>query len=94
MYQAFRNCIKNLTIVDDTLEKLGTITDYNMHKRTIGFILGWFITAVLIISLEIPHLRSTNDNITQIIYVIFIRMFLVHINVINDLTITSMLWLV
>jgi len=93
MYQVFRNCIKNLTIVDDTLEKLGIITDYNLHMRTIGFILGWFIIAILLICLEIAHLRSTND-ITQITYVSFIRMFCIHINVISDLTITSMLWLV
>jgi len=93
-YQAFRNCIKNITAVDNTLEKLGITTDYKLHMRTIWLILGWCSIIILILSLDIPFLRSLNFNIAQSIYIPFKRMYYIHINVINDLTITSMLWLV
>jgi len=95
LYQAFRNCIKNLTCVDDTLEKLGIRTDYKLYKKTIWLILGWFISAIIIICLDIPVLRKKNDsNIAQTMYILFIRIYCIHINIINDLIITSMLGLV
>jgi len=78
--------------VDDTLEKLGITTDYKLYMRTIWFILGWFMVVVLIIHLEIPLLK--NINIIQTICIPFTQMYCVHINIISDLTITSMLWLV
>lgn len=94
LYQAFKNCVKDLIIVDDTLKKLGTITGCKLYMKAIWFILGWFIIATLIICGEILLLSSQNHDIVQAIYISFIRIYCIHFNIISDLIITSILWLV
>ncbi|XP_072754253.1 uncharacterized protein [Anoplolepis gracilipes] len=87
----FRNCIKDLTTVNNTLKKLGTITDYKLYMRTIWLIIGWFMITILLICVDIQFLRSKNYDVARVIYTPFIRIYCVHINVIGDLTITTML---
>ncbi|XP_070172339.1 uncharacterized protein [Polyergus mexicanus] len=93
IYGEFRNCIKSLTIVDDTLEKLTrTTTDCKLYRRTIWYILGWFMIAILIIGGEILYsFLGRQDQDAPAIYVSFIRIYCIHITVIGDLTITSMI---
>jgi len=80
--------------VNDTLEKLETITDYKLYMRTIWLILGWFMMAILIIYVEIQSLTNENVNIAQVIYVSLMGVYCIHINIIGDLIITNMLGLV
>ena len=94
LYQTFRDYIKKLAIVDDTLEKLGTITDYyKLYMRTVWLILGWLLIIVLITYEEIQFLK-TNDYLEAAIYISFMRNYCILMNVLGDLIITSILELV
>jgi len=82
--------------VDDTLFKLGTMTDYNkLRKKAICLVLGWSVILVLLncITALILEYEFDCDIITAII-VVFIRNYAFHINAIGDLTTASILALV
>ncbi|KAL6438841.1 hypothetical protein ACFW04_003728 [Cataglyphis niger] len=91
--KAFKNCIKSLNIVDDTLEKLGIITDYNkLRMRTLWLILGFFLISISIIGGKIRFLKTQyNSDITLLIYFPFMRRYCAYVNIIGDLIITNML---
>ncbi|XP_071631946.1 uncharacterized protein [Temnothorax longispinosus] len=89
----FQNCLRKLDIVDSTLFKLGTVTDYNkLRKKTVRLVLGWFMIVILTIysvALSIKN-EYNRDNATSIFYVL-IRDYCFHINFIGDLTTASIL---
>ncbi|KAL6438840.1 hypothetical protein ACFW04_003727 [Cataglyphis niger] len=91
--KAFKNCIKKLIIVDETLEKLEIITDYNkLRMTTVWLILGLLFMYILIICGKMRLLRNEyNIDSGPLIYLPFMRSFCVYANIIGDLIITSML---
>lgn len=94
--QKFRNCLKRLAIVDATLEKLGIITNYKqLHRKTVWIVSGWFITSILLNSLQVIFLTKVYqyDGITTI-YLVFILNHWTHVNFLGDLTMTNIIGLV
>ncbi|KAL6267845.1 hypothetical protein P5V15_000917 [Pogonomyrmex californicus] len=89
----FRNCLKKLDIIDDTLYKLGIVTDYNkLYKKTVWLVLGWFIIVVLINSGTALYVKAEkNCDILVAMYLVFIRNHSYHINVIDDLITATIL---
>jgi len=79
--------------VDNTLLKLGTITDYNkLRKKTICLVLGWFVTMVLLnCSTALFIEREFDYDIITAIFLIFILNYGFFINAIDDLTTASIL---
>ncbi|KAL6422636.1 hypothetical protein ACFW04_010696 [Cataglyphis niger] len=92
----FKNCLKKLTVVDITLEKLEITINYQqLHKRIVRLVLGWFAIAILInyiTMLFIEH--SFKYNLATAIYFTFMFNHCYHINLIGDLTLISILGLV
>lgn len=96
LFQKFRNCLRKLTIVDITLEKLGTTINYQqLHKRIVRLVLGWFATAILINYINIIFLEHYfKYNLATAIYFTSMANHCSHINLIGDLTMISILGLV
>lgn len=96
MRQKFRNCLKKLTIVDDTLEKLGTTIDYHkLYMRTIWLFLSWIMIMLLITYIEALWLQNQfNFDITITIYIASMINYCSHLNFINNLIFISILGLV
>lgn len=94
--QKFRHCLKKLAIVDITLEKLGTIINYHqLYAKTVRLVVGWFVTAILINCVHVLYAQyQYNYGIPRIICISMIMNYCSHINLIDDLTITSILKLV
>lgn len=47
-FQKFKNCLRKLTIVDNTLEKLGIMINYQqLRMRIVRLVLGWFAIVLL-----------------------------------------------
>ena len=80
--------------MDDSLEKLGIITDYKLYIRTVWLILGWFMIAILITCAQIRYMKNDNIQFAQAIYLPLISKYIMHINIIGDLIMTSTLRLV
>lgn len=95
-FQKFRNCLKKLAIVDITLEKLGTTINYQqLHMRVVRLVLGWFALVILINYMHIVYLKyHFKYNTAKAIYLTFVINYCNHINLIGDLTMTSILGLV
>ncbi|KAL6433826.1 hypothetical protein ACFW04_005808 [Cataglyphis niger] len=92
----FENCLKKLTIVDDTLKNLGTKTDYHkLYIRIVWLILGWSVIVTLLTFLEaICFENQYNYNNTKAIYISFMLNYCSHINFINNLIFINILGLV
>jgi len=82
--------------VDDTLFKLGTMTDYNkLRMKAICLVLGWSVIVMLLTCSAALFIEYEYDyDIATAICVIFIRSYVFHINTIGDLTTASILALV
>lgn len=96
MRQKFKECLKRISIVDDTLEQLGTTTDYQkLHARIVWLILGWSVIAILMTYVEIALWRyDYNQEITITFSLTYVRLYCSHVNFISDLIIASILGLV
>jgi len=95
-FQKFKNCLRKLAIVDITLEKLGTTINYQqLHMKVVRIVLVWFAIAMLINYVQILYLKyHFKYNTTTAIYYTFMINYCNHINLIGDLTMTSILGLV
>lgn len=90
----FRNCLKKLAIVDDTLENIGIMTNYQeLSKKIIRIVLGWFMIALLLNYSDYTRWRDYYDILTSILLT-FMMNFCSHINIINDLIFISIVGLV
>ncbi|XP_029160040.1 uncharacterized protein LOC114932033 [Nylanderia fulva] len=89
----FRDSLKKLAIVDITLEKLGTTINYQqLHTKTVRLVLGWFALTILINFMHIVYLEyHFKYNTATAIYFTFMINHCSHINLIGDLTMTSIL---
>lgn len=94
--QKFRDCLKKLIIVDDTLKKLGTTTDFHkLYTKTIWLILIWITIIILLTYLEILWLQNQFDyDIITAIYIISMINYCSHLNFISNLIFVSILGLV
>lgn len=88
--------MKKLAIVDVTLERLGTKTNYQqLYMKIVWLALGWFVTSILIDYIYILFIQyQHNYDITKIICISIILNYCAHINLIDDLTVASILGLV
>jgi len=79
--------------VDDTLLKLGTMTDCNkLRKKAIYLVLGWSIIVVLMNCSTALFIKHEFDyDIVTATLVIFIQNYSFHINAIDDLATASIL---
>ncbi|XP_029665565.1 uncharacterized protein LOC115236964, partial [Formica exsecta] len=89
----FRNCLKKLDIVDNTLLNVGTITDYHkLHKKTMCLVLVWFLMIMLMNCGPAYWMKNEyNYDISTAMYILFIRNYCNYINMINDLIVASIL---
>ncbi|XP_067207717.1 uncharacterized protein [Linepithema humile] len=89
----FRKCLKKLDIVDNTLKQLGITTDYEkLYARIIWLIFGWLIIIIISIYCEADWLRyEYGHDIITAIYVPFLLMYCLNINVIEDILIVTLL---
>lgn len=87
--QKFKDCMRKLTIVDDTLEKLGIITDYKKLRTRIEWII--LIWSVLSILQNFSDSIWWNElyNIGRAIYIPFMLNYCYHVALLDDLTFTS-----
>jgi len=86
-----------LAIVDTTLEKLGIITNYQrLRKQILWIIIGWFVLAILLNYIQIIGTKKIFDCDTymEAIYISYIWNHCSHINLLTDLTMTSIIRLV
>ncbi|XP_011858625.1 PREDICTED: uncharacterized protein LOC105556160 isoform X2 [Vollenhovia emeryi] len=89
----FQNCLRKFDIVDNTLLRLGTITNYDkLCKRTVRFILGWFLAVILsTYSVSLFIKNEHNRDVATSMFFMLIRDYSFHLNFIGDLTIASIL---
>ncbi|XP_071631947.1 uncharacterized protein [Temnothorax longispinosus] len=89
----FWNCLKKLDIVDNTLLKLGTMTDYDkLRKKTLWFVLGWVAAVTLTNCSSALLVKNKYDcHIAKAMCFIFTINYCCHINFIGDLTTASIL---
>ncbi|XP_011050421.1 PREDICTED: uncharacterized protein LOC105143668 [Acromyrmex echinatior] len=89
----FRNCLKKLDVVDNTLRKLGTTTDYQkLNKRTMWIVLGWSIIVSLLNYCDYIRWRDMHDSLTSI-YATLMLNYCPDINIIDDLIFANILGL-
>jgi len=94
-FKKFRNCLKKLAIVDNTLEELEITMDYQkLSKQIIWIVLGWFAIVLLLSYSDYLRWQNMADNPLKSIYITFILNYCSHINIINDLIFASILGLV
>ncbi|XP_072767255.1 uncharacterized protein [Anoplolepis gracilipes] len=85
----FRNCLRKLDIVDNTLLNVSTTTDYHkLHKRTIYLILGWF-SMIILMNFGSAYCTINEYDLLSVMYALFVRNYCSYINMINDLIIAS-----
>ncbi|KAL0108826.1 hypothetical protein PUN28_014148 [Cardiocondyla obscurior] len=89
----FQNCLRKLDIVDNTLLKLGLITNYDKPcNKTVWFILGWFVMVMLTnCSTSLYMKNELNYNLKSALIYIFAMNHCFHVNFIGDLTTASIL---
>lgn len=81
--------------MDDTLEKLGTTTNYHKFKMKIVWLtLGWSVIIILLTVLESYILKKDNMDILAAIFIPFMRNYCSYIHFIGDLIIAFTLGLV
>ncbi|XP_032682014.1 uncharacterized protein LOC116849201 isoform X2 [Odontomachus brunneus] len=87
----YRNCLRKLAIIDDTLEKLGTATDYQkVYMTVLSVIFGWIAFAISVTYVKSFWLRDRCDAL-KAMYVSFLLEYVSYINLIGDLIIASTL---
>lgn len=83
--QKFRNCLRKLTIVDETLDKLGTTTDFQkLDTKMTRFLAGWF-TTVLILNCGDSFWWQDRYNVLTSYYITFVVNYATHTNFLDDL---------
>jgi len=82
--------------VDNTLLKLGTLTDYDkLYKKTVWSVLGWFVIVIITMYGGAIFIKSEyNCDIAISMFFVFIREYPFNINFIGDLTTASIIGLV
>ncbi|KAL6433827.1 hypothetical protein ACFW04_005809 [Cataglyphis niger] len=87
----FRNCLRKLDIIDNTLLNIGTTTDYyKLYKKTICLILGWLLMIILMNYGTAYWMKNEyNYNILTSFYAFIIRNYCSYINMINDMIIAN-----
>ncbi|XP_011858626.1 PREDICTED: uncharacterized protein LOC105556161 [Vollenhovia emeryi] len=85
--------MKKFDIVDNTLLKLGTTTNYNkLRKKTACIALGWFLIALFLTFGSALAVKEEHDrDIATCMFFLLIRCYCFHINFISDLTTASIL---
>ncbi|XP_024879635.1 uncharacterized protein LOC112459651 isoform X1 [Temnothorax curvispinosus] len=87
----FRNCLKKLAVVDDTLKKLGSKTDYEkLTRRTVWIILGWFVIVLLLNFCDYIRWYDMHDALSSICATLILN-YCSDINIIDDLIFASIL---
>ena len=80
--------------MDDTLNKLGTTTDYQkLNKRTMWIVLGWSIIVSLLNYCDYIRWRDIHDSLTST-YATLMLNYCSDINIIDDLIFVNILRLV
>lgn len=80
--------------MDETLEKLGTTTNYEkLNKRTVWIILGWSVTISLLNYCDYIRWHHMYDNLISICLTLIVN-YCPSINIIDDLIFASILGLV
>ena len=94
--QKFQNCLKRFDIIDNTLLKLGTITDYDkLRRKVMWYALGWIVIVILTTYCAGLILKEEHDGvIASTMYFSFLRDYCFHINFMGDLINASILELV
>ncbi|XP_072754787.1 uncharacterized protein [Anoplolepis gracilipes] len=88
----FRNCLKKIASVDNTLEKFETTMNQKLNKKLILMVvLGWSAIALLLNYTDYIRWQDTAYNPLKSIYVTFMLCHCSHINIINDLIFASIL---
>lgn len=93
LWQKFQNCLRKFDIVDNTLLKLGTMTDYNkLYKRTVWLALIWFVIVILAMCGVALFMKGEHDrDYATSMFFEFIRDYSFHINLIGDLITASII---
>ncbi|XP_072767256.1 uncharacterized protein [Anoplolepis gracilipes] len=89
-----KKCLKRIAIVDDTLEQLGTTTNYQkLRKRTVWLILGWLMISIIMNIIETLWLKDQYNNLSAIIiiYVPCILNYCAHTNFVDDMIFITIL---
>jgi len=88
--------LKRFDIIDNTLLKLGAMTDYEkLRRKVMWYALGWIVTVILIIYSTTLLLKNQyNSDIASAIYYSYLRDYCFHINLLGDLINASILELV
>ena len=96
MRQKFQNCLKRFDIIDNTLLKLGTITEYdNLRRKVMWYASGWIVAVILTTCCGGLILKEKYDGvIASTMYFSFLRDYCIHINFMGDLINASILELV
>ncbi|XP_011050418.1 PREDICTED: uncharacterized protein LOC105143666 [Acromyrmex echinatior] len=64
MMQKFQNCLKRFDIIDNTLLKLGTITDYEkLRRKVMWYALGWIVIVILTTYCASLILKEEHDGV-------------------------------
>lgn len=94
LYQKFNNCLRKLTIVDDTLNKLEITTDHQkLYTKVLLVILGWFLFVMWkMYSFGVWY--SDRCGRIKAVYISFIFDYCSYLNLFDDLTIATILRLV
>lgn len=84
-FKELKMCLHKLSIVDDTLEMLGTPKEYRrLYNWVIGIIVGWISLIFLINASDSLWLNYEYFSLTRIC-VPFVANHLVHVNTLNIL---------
>lgn len=84
-FKELKMCLHKLSIVDDTLEMLGTPNEYRrLYNWVIGIIVGWISLIFLINASDSLWLNYEYFSLTRIC-VPFVANHLVHVNTLNIL---------
>lgn len=80
--------------MDNTLEQLGIMTDYEkLNKRTVWIILGWSVIVLVLNCGECTRWHDTYDILTSIFLTLVLN-YCADITIIDDLIFASILGLV
>ncbi|XP_032682002.1 uncharacterized protein LOC116849190 [Odontomachus brunneus] len=87
----FRSCLRKLAIVDDTLEKLGTTTDYQkLYTKALLIVFVWCAFVLCITYTRALWLKGSSHNVKNL-FVAFMLEYGTCTNLLDDLVITGTL---
>lgn len=87
LFQKFKGCLNRLSIVNETLEKLGTPKNYmKLRKQVIWLIIEWIIITLFLIIIDVLwfSIRLPRSSTVIAICLALIINYSYHINAIYD----------